>query len=120
MGVIYNYESLCYAAEALESFNKAFEKYGITAKEAKANFLNGGIIAKAINMCAEDNFCNYEHIAQFTFDSSLTFEEIRKSFKSAEFYDDMNSCADYEKEIQDKIYTYQVRGNGTQYKKKKK
>lgn len=113
MGVIYNYETLSYAAETLGSFKKAFEKYGITTEEAKANFKDGGVIARAIQLLAEDNFCNYEHIAQTTFDSSLNLNELWKSFEAIEsFYykrEANNSYADYEEEIQDKIYNYQVR-----------
>lgn len=107
--MICNYETLSYAADALGSFKEAFEKYGITEEEAKRNFLDGGVIAKAIQLFAEDNFCNYEHITQATFDSSLTFEEIRESFKAIESYNEIDSNAAFEEEIQDKIYNYQVR-----------
>ena len=109
MREIYNYETLNYAAEALGSIKEAFKKYDISLEQAQANFLDGGVIAKAIRMYSENNFCNYEYIAQVTFDCSLTFKDIVDSFRAVEVYDEIDSCADFEEEIQDKIYNYQVR-----------
>lgn len=109
MRKIYNYETLNYAAEAFNSFKEAFKKYEITEQEAKANFLDGGVIAKAIRMYGENNFCQFEHIAQATFDCSLTFKDIVDSFRAVEIYDEVDSLADFEEDIQDKIYNYQVR-----------